>query len=1066
MVTSLLRRPRASRKVRLFLETLEGRDVPSTFNFADFSDVSSLNLQGRAASVNNVLRLTPAAQGDPGSAWYNVDKPLIAGNFSSTFQFQLSGGSDNNGTDGSDGFTFAIQNGSPTALYRGANGLGYDGMPNSIVIEFDTWQNSELNDSSKSSISVHTNGTGPNNADESYSLGHYDTSGFILDDAQVHTAKISYAPGTMSVYLDNLTTPVLTVSVDLAAKLNLDVGRAWVGFTAATGGGYQNHDILNWSFQGDDNIILADKPGVIEGAANTTATANFTITRIGSLTGQAIVNWSTANGTATAGSDYVAGSGQVVFADGEAQKTVGITVNGDNTLEPDETFKLNLTTTANDTAVSGQATILADDVGIAVGDALATEGDGSIQSLGALVSSGVGGMSTPYAMIIGPDGNLYVSNIGDSSVLRYDLATGSPLPAPGKTGAEFVSPGSGGLSSTRDIAFGPDGALYAASEGTDAVLRFDPTTGGFLGTLVAPGAGGLDAPRGLIFQGGYVYVTSVGTETPSAGKDSVLRYDAATGVPAGVSGLPGDAVFIASGSGGLDNPSRLIFGPDGKVYVSSTASVGASTTTNSILRYNAATGAFDTVFVSPGSGGLDGPIAMVFRPDGYLYVTGWRSNSVNRYQASNGAFVGTVVASGNGGVSNLIDLLFVPDGNLLLSSKATNQVLRYGAGSQAAFTVILSIPSASIVTVDYVTVAGTALAGSDFGATSGTLTFAPGQTTRTVLVQTVNNAIAEPKETFTLTLSNPVGATITDGMGVGTIVDDDATKFFVVDDAATNLTYRYGVLGTGQGNSALAAANSAPRGVVSNAARDKVWVVDANKNVYVYNGSGALLGSWTAGSLTGAAQVEGIATNGTDIWIVDAKQDKVFKYAGAASRLSGSQNAASSFNLNYLNVLPKDIVTDGTYLYVVNDTTNDYVHKYTLTGGYLGSWLISTPGASHPTGITLDPSNPDHLWIVDSATDVVYQYDHATSRTSGSQSASTSFALAAGNTNPQGIADPPVVSHKHAITPRATASRTRMTALGNRMLSDYAIAALVGTNGQHQKAAADQLFGQVPTLAR
>src|SRR5262245_8006277 len=91
-----------------------------------------------------------------------------------------------------------------------------------------------------------------------------------------------------------------------------------------------------------------------------------------------------------------------------------------------------------------------------------------------------------------------------------------------------------------------------------------------LGALVAPGAGGLDAPRGLTFRGGYAYVTSVGTDTASPGKDSVLRYDATTGAPAGVSGQPGDAVFIASGSGGLDNPSRVVFGPDGRAYVSST----------------------------------------------------------------------------------------------------------------------------------------------------------------------------------------------------------------------------------------------------------------------------------------------------------------------------------------------------------------------------------------------------------------------------------------------------------------------------------------------------------------
>jgi hypothetical protein len=66
-----------------------------------------------------------------------------------------------------------------------------------------------------------------------------------------------------------------------------------------------------------------------------------------------------------------------------------------------------------------------------------------------------------------------------------------------------------------------------------------------------------------------------------------------------------------------------------------------------------------------------------------------------------------------------------------------------------------------------------------------------------------------------------------------------------------------------------------------------VWVVDNNRNVYVYNTSGGLLGSWTAGSLANNAQPTGIATNGTDVWIVDAKSDKVFRYAGGGEPAVG-----------------------------------------------------------------------------------------------------------------------------------------------------------------------------------
>ncbi len=112
------------------------------------------------------------------------------------------------------------------------------------------------------------------------------------------------------------------------------------------------------------------------------------------------------------------------------------------------------------------------------------------------------------------------------------------------------------------------------------------------------------------------------------------------------------------------------------------------------------------------------------------------------------------------------------------------------------------------------------------------------------------------------------------------------TKFFVVNDATQNLTYEYTSSGQLNESYSLNSGNTAPRGAASTIAGDKTWVVDANRKVYVYNTSGGLLGSWTAGTLATNATVEGITTNGTDVWIVDAKSDKVYKYAGAASHAS------------------------------------------------------------------------------------------------------------------------------------------------------------------------------------
>jgi CSLREA domain-containing protein len=90
------------------------------------------------------------------------------------------------------------------------------------------------------------------------------------------------------------------------------------------------------------------------------------------------------------------------------------------------------------------------------------------------------------------------------------------------------------------------------------------------------------------------------------------------------------------------------------------------------------------------------------------------------------------------------------------------------------FTVTLSAASASTVTVNYATADGTATAPSDYAATSGTLTFAPGVTTQTITVNVVGDTTPEPNETFTVNLSTPANATIAAGTGTGTIVDDDA----------------------------------------------------------------------------------------------------------------------------------------------------------------------------------------------------------------------------------------------------------------------------------------------------
>jgi hypothetical protein len=90
-----------------------------------------------------------------------------------------------------------------------------------------------------------------------------------------------------------------------------------------------------------------------------------------------------------------------------------------------------------------------------------------------------------------------------------------------------------------------------------------------------------------------------------------------------------------------------------------------------------------------------------------------------------------------------------------------------------AVPVTLSASSGSTVMVDYATADGTAKAGSDYTSASGTLTFRPGETAKTIPVSIIGDTSIELDETFSVTLSNPVNAKIARGAGTETIKNDD-----------------------------------------------------------------------------------------------------------------------------------------------------------------------------------------------------------------------------------------------------------------------------------------------------
>jgi|GEM_PF-1360708 len=206
----------------------------------------------------------------------------------------------------------------------------------------------------------------------------------------------------------------------------------------------------------------------------------------------------------------------------------------------------------------------------------------------------------------------------------------------------------GRLRGAQAIRQGPDGLLYVASELTNRVLRYDPATLDFVDVFVQ------DDPS-----------------TP--GFDELA---------------------------GLRKPTGLDFGPNGDLYVGGFES-------NSIVRFDGATGEPRGVVVPRGTGGLDGLDAgMGFAPDGTLYVPGFDGNHILHYSAS-----GELLEPLDEHVGNPRVLLFDPaKGRILVTAYARGQIRQYGIGGgfQKIFSTAVGKPTGIAFDTD-----GTLLVTSD-----------------------------------------------------------------------------------------------------------------------------------------------------------------------------------------------------------------------------------------------------------------------------------------------------------------------------------------------------------------
>jgi len=200
---------------------------------------SDLKLNGSATTVSIpntiILRLTEAKPNQTGSAFSQIKVDI--GDFSTFFTFRIT----ESKYQGGDGLVFVLHSDKSTALGEKSNGLGYGGIPSSVGIEFDTWDNTAWrNDYDQNHVGINLHGRfqGPTaSISPSFKNG---TLWYVWIDYNGHELAVR-----LSQTSDRPKQPQLSYSLNLQDILGST--KAFVGFTAATGGAYAKHEIISWN---------------------------------------------------------------------------------------------------------------------------------------------------------------------------------------------------------------------------------------------------------------------------------------------------------------------------------------------------------------------------------------------------------------------------------------------------------------------------------------------------------------------------------------------------------------------------------------------------------------------------------------------------------------------------------------------------------------------------------------------------------------------------------------------------------------------------------------------------
>ncbi|MCS3847903.1 uncharacterized protein YhjY with autotransporter beta-barrel domain [Xanthomonas campestris] len=418
-----------------------------------------------------------------------------------------------------------------TVVISLAAGSGYSvGSPNSAIgtIANDDQPTLSIND-----VSVNEGNAGTSNATFTVSLSQPAGAGGVSFDIATADGSATAGVDYVASSLTGQTIPAGSSGATFTVLVNGDTlsepnETFFVNVSNVSGAGVSDAQgqgtIVN-----DDALpsLSIDDVSVNEGNSGTT-TATFTVT-LSAASGQTVsVNYASADGTATAGSDYVARSGTLTFAPGTTAQGVAITVNGDTAVEPNETFSVALSGVSNASIAraTGTGTIINDDAVVTVGPASlpsATAGSAYSQNLSASGGTApytftVTAGALPAGLTLSPAGVLSGTPTATGSFNFTASATDSGNPTTGSRAYALVVAGANVILPATTLPAGTAGQAYSSA--------ITPAAGGIAPYTYAVTAGAL--PAGITLNSATGAVT--GTPT-SAGNFafSVTATDSTSG---------------------------------------------------------------------------------------------------------------------------------------------------------------------------------------------------------------------------------------------------------------------------------------------------------------------------------------------------------------------------------------------------------------------------------------------------------------------------------------------------------------------------------------------------------